>query len=99
MVSPLPYLAAPASASENTNRISTESRMPRARKLTSSGVGVVDVLVEDLLSVSVRSENGRVSVKDVDLLERQSLGLGNEEVGEEEAERATRSPAKYVSAL
>ena len=66
-------------------------------RLTGSGVGVVNVLVEDLLSVSVRSEDGRVSVKNVDLLQRQSLGFGNEEVGEEEAGNTARSPTTSES--
>ena len=41
----------------------------RMGERTGSGVDVVNILVEDLLSVSVRSENGRVSVQDIDLLE------------------------------
>ena len=70
-------------------------------------LGVVDVLLlggesvsvderlvslEHLLSVLVGSDDGRLSVEEVDLLERETLGLGDEEVGEDDASGAGGSP-------
>lgn len=53
---------------------------------------VVNVLLDELLAVLVRSSDGRVSVQQINLLETETLALGNEEVGEYEAEAASTTP-------
>ena len=62
-----------------------------------SGQGSVSVnegLVsrEHLLPVLVGSDDGGLSVEEIDLLEGETLGLGDEEVGEDDAEEAGGSP-------
>ena len=52
----------------------------------------VHVLSDDLLAVANRRDGRRVLVEEVDLLERETLGLGNAEVGEDEAAQARRAP-------
>ena len=55
-------------------------------------VGDVDILSEQLLTVLGRTDDGGVEVQEVDLLERETLGLGNAEVREHEAARAGGAP-------
>lgn len=61
-------------------------------RLVSLLVVVVDVVGEDLLANLVRTEDRRLAVEDVDLFERESLGLGNEE----EARRSAREVSLTV---
>lgn len=49
-------------------------------RLGCSGLAMVDVgliVLEHALSVSVRTSDGTLSVEEIDLLERKSLGLGD----------------------
>jgi len=58
---------------------------------------VTHVLVKDLFPEGVGLADRRVAVEDVDLFERETLGFGNAEVGEEETEDTTSSPdPEYV---
>jgi len=64
-------------------------------RLGGSGLAMVDVglvVLEHALSVGVRTSDGTLSVEEIDLLERKSLGLGDAEVGEQEASNTSRSP-------
>jgi len=62
--------------------------------LGEASVSVDERLVscDHLLPVLVGSDDGRLPVEEIDLLERESLGLGDEEVGEGNAESAGSSP-------
>jgi len=55
-------------------------------------VGSADVVCDELVPVSNRPDGGRVLVENVDLFERETLGLRDAEVGEDEASDASRSP-------
>lgn len=50
------------------------------------------VLIQDFLTVLVATEDGRVAVQEVDLLQREAFRLGNAEVDEAEANAAESSP-------
>ena len=58
------------------------------------GARVLDVRVlgDELVAVRARGEGRRVEVEEVDLLERQTLGLGDEEEREGEAQEAAAAP-------
>ena len=50
------------------------------------------ILGNELVAVRARGEGRRVEVEEVDLLERQTLGLGDEEEREGEAQEAAAAP-------
>ena len=55
-------------------------------------VSGVDVVRDELIPVGDRLDRGGILVEDIDLFERETLGLGHAEVGEEETSEAGRSP-------
>lgn len=52
----------------------------------------MEVLVENLLAVLVGFEDGRGTVENVDLLEGETAGLGDDKVDKDKAENTARSP-------
>jgi len=55
-------------------------------------IGGVDVVRDELIPVGNRLHRCGVLVENINLLKRETLGLGHAEVGEEEAANAGRSP-------
>jgi len=55
-------------------------------------IGRVDVVGHELPSVGIGLDGCAVLVKDIDLLQGKTLGLSNEEVGEDETSEASRTP-------
>jgi len=58
----------------------------------SESLGECLVFIEDLLAISVGSNDGRLAVQQIDLLQRQTLGLRDEEVREDKASNTSGTP-------
>ena len=55
-------------------------------------IGSMDIVRDELIPVGNRLNRSGVLVEDINLLKRETLGLGHAEVGEDEAAQAGRSP-------
>jgi hypothetical protein len=55
-------------------------------------IGGVDVVRDELIPVGNRLDRGGVLVEDINLLKRETLGLGHAEVGEDEAAKRRSIP-------